>query len=406
MSAQSTTITFARWQVTPSRIKISVDDPIARFEQVQPNTKVEALVIPNGPPYTAKLLTMIAGDVAPDVMGLPDPFGILPLFGQKGVLVDLGPLIARDAATVQPTDFLPQALKVGQWQGKQYGLLISPLSTAVLLYNADALQNAGVSQTPAEMYDAGKWTWNDFTVVARQGTRRPSSGGAQFGFLVSFAIQQAMSFVWEAGGDLLNAAGTKSVIDNSSSIAGLQFLDDLLHKDAVSPTSTELKALPNGFNSGQICLGWSWAHTVGQNLAGVKFNWDIVPLPVGPAGEVVNGNYNNIGMSKTSKGAATAWQFVQFMTSGAEEINEQHQALPARRSVYQQWLQWMEQSPRRKNLKYLQPLVAKSRDLPYSPTWPQIGDAWTKETAFLQQGTQSPSDVARALAAAINAVLQ
>ena len=143
VSAQSTTITFARWQVTPSRIKISVDDPIARFEQVQPNTKVEALVIPNGPPYTAKLLTMIAGDVAPDVMGLPDPFGILPLFGQKGVLVDLGPLIARDAATVQPTDFLPQALKVGQWQGKQYGLLISPLSTAVLLYNADALQNAG-----------------------------------------------------------------------------------------------------------------------------------------------------------------------------------------------------------------------------------------------------------------------
>ena len=402
------TLSFARWQVTPLRIKLSVDDPISRFEHEHPGTKVEALVVPIAT-YTTKLLTMIAGNVAPDVMGLPGPFGILPLFAQKAAIVDLDPLIARDTSTVQPADFLPQALKVGQWQGKQYGLLISPFSTAVLVYNADALQKAGVDQTPAQMYDAGKWTWNDLAAVARQATVRPSSSGpaSQYGFAVSFGIQQAISYVWEAGGDLLNADRSKGVIDGSGGIAGLQYLFDLLHKDRVSPTSADLhtESLADRFNSGQVCLNFSWAHTVGANLAGVKFDWDIVPLPVGSAGEMVNDNYNNIGIAKMSKYQDTAWDFVKSMTSGAEYLAEQHQAIPARKSVYAAWLKWMEALPRPKNLKYLSMLAGKSRDLPYSPSWPQVNDAWNKETSYLEDGTKGPTDVAHALAQAIDAAL-
>ncbi|MCL4508839.1 MAG: sugar ABC transporter substrate-binding protein [Chloroflexi bacterium] len=395
--------------MTPLRIKMSVNDPIARFEQAHPGTKVEADVIPIGT-YTTKLLTMIAGDVAPDVMGLPGPFGILPLFAQKRAIVDLGPLIARDAAAVQPSDFLPQALKVGQWQGKQYGLLISPLSTAVLVYNADALRKAGIDQTPAQMYDAGKWTWDDVAAVSQQATLRPASGGAahQYGFAVSFGIQQAISYVWEAGGALLNKDRTKAVIDGPGGITAFQYQFDLLHKFRVSPTSADLQteALLNRFNTGQICLNFSWAHTVGANLAQAKFDWDIVPLPVGTAGEIVNDNYNNVGISKTSKYPDVAWKFVESMTSGTEYLAEQHQAIPARKSVYQAWLKWMEQSPRPKNLKYLSMLVNKSRDLPYSPTWPQINDAWNKETSYLEDGSKGPGEVARALASALDTVLR
>ena len=408
VKSRTATISFSRWQVTPLRIKMSVYDPIARFEKAHPGTKVEADIIPI-PTYTTKLLTMIAGGVAPDVISLPGPFGILPLFAQKKAIADLSPLIARDAAVVHPSDFLPQALAVGQWQGKQYGLLISPLSTAVLVYNADALRRAGIAQTPAQMYDAGKWTWDDVTTVAQQATLRPSPSGParQFGFAISFGVQQAISYVWEAGGHLLNTERTKALIDGTGAIAGFQYLFDLLHKFRVSPTSADLQSesMTNLMNSGRICLTFSWAHTVGANLAQVKFNWDIVPLPVGKDGEIVNNNYNNVGLSSTSKHREVAWEFIEYMTSGAEYLAEQHQAIPARKSVYQAWLKWMESLPRPKNLKYLLMLAKKSRSLPYSPAWPQINNAWNKETSYLEDGSKRPGEVARALATTINAIL-
>ncbi|MCL5947433.1 MAG: sugar ABC transporter substrate-binding protein [Chloroflexi bacterium] len=409
VKSQPATISFSRRQVTPLRIKMSVYDPIARFEKAHPGTKVAADIIPI-PTYTTKLLTMIAGGVAPDVISLPGPFGILPLFAQKKAIADLSPLIARDAAVVHPSDFLSQALTVGQWQGKQYGLLISPLSTAVLVYNADSLRRAGIDQTPAQMYDAGKWTWDDVATVAQQATLRASSGGParQFGFAVSFAAQQAISYVWEAGGHLLNKERTKALIDGAGAIAGFQYLFDLLHKFRVSPTSADLQSesMANLMNTGQSCLSFSWAHTVGANLAQVKFNWDIVPLPVGKDGEIVNNNYNNVGLSSTSKHREIAWEFIEYMTSGAEYLAEQHQAIPARKSVYQAWLKWMEQSPRPKNLKYLSMLAEKSRSLPYSPAWPQINNAWNKGTSYLEDGSKEPGETARALASAIDAVLR
>ena len=42
------------------------------------------------------------------------------------------------------------------------------------------------------------------------------------------------SFVWQAGGDILNADGTASVLDTAESAAGIQFLQDLIWKDKVA----------------------------------------------------------------------------------------------------------------------------------------------------------------------------
>lgn len=403
--AATTTLTFVHWQVTPQEQQHTVDDPVKQFEQANPKTHVDVVIAPTGPAFIEKVLAMIAGNVTPDVMGLGGPAAGLPTLASKGILADLGPLISRDSKEVQPDDFVPGALSVGQWQGKQYGI-VTTLSAAALVYNADALQKAGITQTPAQLYDAGKWTWDALTAMAQQATVRPSGSAppSQYGFLVPFDIQYGMSFVWEAGGDLLDKTLTKCLLDTPGSIAGLQYLDDLRNKFQVSPTTKEAAAY--AFKSGNLCMAINWAHQVGINYGAAQFSWDIAPLPTGKGGEIVNDNFNNIALARSSKHEETSWAFLQLMVSPAVYLGRQHTIPPPRTSVYQDWLKWMQQSPRPKNLQYLPVLIAHSRSLPYLPVWQQINVAWPKATASLADGSKTPGDVAKALTAQIDGILQ
>jgi ABC-type glycerol-3-phosphate transport system substrate-binding protein len=398
------------WGVTPQELKRTVYSPVRTFEHAHPGIHVSVIISPAGPSYVEKLLTMIAGGVPPDVIGLGGPAAGLPVLASKGALADLGPLIARDAKVVQPQDFYPQALQVGQWQGKQYGLPSSTISTAVLVYNADALKKAGITQTPAQLYDAGTWTWNDFTQVARQATiRKPGvTLPSQYGFLVPFDVQMGSSFIWEAGGHILNTQRTKCLLDTPQSIRGLQFLYDLQHEAQVSPTPSFLstESSLNLFTSGRLCMVLNWAHTTVIQYASLPFSWDISPLPIGPAGEIVNGNFNNIGLTQHAKLRDIGWSFIEYLTSGPVYLEKQRFALPPRRSVYQAWLTWAQGLHHPKNIQYLQLLRRHSRELPYSPVWSHIEVAWPQEVSYLEEGTRTPTTVARSLTTAIDAILQ
>ncbi|MCL4541736.1 MAG: extracellular solute-binding protein, partial [Chloroflexi bacterium] len=70
-------------------MKQLVYGPVARFEHAHPDIHVSVLATPYGSAYIGKLLTMIAGGVPPDVLGLPGPGAILPEFASKGFLTDL-----------------------------------------------------------------------------------------------------------------------------------------------------------------------------------------------------------------------------------------------------------------------------------------------------------------------------
>ena len=78
------TITFMGWEASPLETE-SVLNGIKLFESKNPDIKVEYTPI-NGT-YAEKLLTMIAGDAAPDTffMGM----GEYRNFQEKGVLLDL-----------------------------------------------------------------------------------------------------------------------------------------------------------------------------------------------------------------------------------------------------------------------------------------------------------------------------
>ena len=63
--------------------------------------------------------------------------------------------------------------------------------------------------------------------------------------MIGFAgLPRVPSFVWQAGGDILNADGTATALDKPESAAGIQFLQDLIwkHKVMADPAASDFQA--------------------------------------------------------------------------------------------------------------------------------------------------------------------
>ena len=79
------TLKFMGWEASPLETE-SVKNGITKFEELNPTIKVEYTPVP-GDQYASKLLTMMAGDAAPDVffLGASD----YRSFQERDVLLDL-----------------------------------------------------------------------------------------------------------------------------------------------------------------------------------------------------------------------------------------------------------------------------------------------------------------------------
>ena len=74
-------------------IKI-INNIVEKFEAAYPGIKVKAERAPAGNPYMEKIMTQIAGKMAPDVVFVSSDN--IPVFAKKGLLNDLNPYVKRD----------------------------------------------------------------------------------------------------------------------------------------------------------------------------------------------------------------------------------------------------------------------------------------------------------------------
>lgn len=81
--AKQVTLKFMGWEASPLETK-SVKDGLAKFMEQNPGIKVEYTPVPNDQ-YNSKLLTMMAGNVAPDVFFMES--GSYRNFQKRGVFI-------------------------------------------------------------------------------------------------------------------------------------------------------------------------------------------------------------------------------------------------------------------------------------------------------------------------------
>jgi multiple sugar transport system substrate-binding protein len=105
--------------------------------------------------------------------------------------------------------------------------------------------------------------------------------------------------------------------------------------DGSMPSEQELAQYGwDGFLAGVSAMGVSGHWSVPEYSA-VTFNWDIAPMPLGPAGRATSVNSAGFVIAKDSPNPDAAWAFVRyaFSDAGQSELARIGLAIPVRSSV-------------------------------------------------------------------------
>lgn len=317
-SGEQVTIKVATWDFTSNT---SGAKAIAKFEEQNPNIKVEIIDIPSTD-YNTKLNVMLNGGSDLDAYYIKDAPNTYDLF-KKGQMLDLTDRIQMDGVDMSGYNGTDKPFNI---EGKQYGM---PVRTDyyIVYYNKDLFDAAGVS------YPTNDMTWDQFAQLARD----VSSDGV---YGAHFHTWQTQVMNWGV------QDGVHTTMDYST---GYDFFKPYyemvtsLQDEGVIQEFGALKSAnihySSAFQAGNVAMmpmgTWYMATLNAAIVAGDTdvTNWGIVTLP---HPESVEKGYS-VGASTplvinpASKKQDAAWEFVKF-TSGDEGAMEQAKvgAVPGR----------------------------------------------------------------------------
>ena len=310
---------------------------IREFEREHPAIHVSLLHIPEN--YYQKLHILVAGEMAPDVIFTNSIS--FPIYASQGIFRDLRPYLAsrQQADGLSDATFYPSSLKAFTWKtasGKEIlGALPRDISDVVIFYNRDLFRKAHVPEPQAG------WTWQQFVDTAQALTLDDNNDGDpdQFGF--SFYSTPSLfwlPFVWSAGGSLFSPDLKQVTIAQPAATKGIQFYADLRNTWHVAPKKVE----SGGVTMSQLFMqqklammaNGRWSVPVLREQA--KFQWDVAPFPVGPAGKSRVGiDASGYAISTRSKHPQESFELIRFLLSrkAIEKVTESGLIVPARVDV-------------------------------------------------------------------------
>ncbi len=319
------TISYAIWG-DPAELK-SQQAVVDAFHAANPKITVE-VTVSDWDAYWDKVQTGLAGGAAVDVFAMDGP--LFPDYQSRDVLLDLKPFVDRDGYDL--AQLADQGVAVFTTaDGGQYGLP-RDLNTVVLYYNKAMFDAAGVA------YPDDTWDWAKLVEVGKQLTKDVDGDGTvdQWGFYTETTDMENYwsSLVWQAGGDIMNADKTQTLLGTPEAATGIQFLQDLIWKEKIMADPALFAETGDAFEQGKAAMeaNGSWlvpTHTA----AGIELG--IAPLPKGPAGRFTSVNPTGAVVYKNTKAPDAAWEFVKYLASPpAQEMLMQLKAsLPVSKEV-------------------------------------------------------------------------
>lgn len=198
------------------------------------------------------LAEAVAGDAA-DIVWTSENY-VTPLFA-KGVVQEVDPYLSRDKS-FKPGEYFDSVLTAYKFRNKQAGWPVN-WGAYVMYYNKTLFERHG-RKVPDDT-----WTWDTFLDAAKA-LSRPSTDPAttgQYGFETRWHENVFAPWIWNAGGEIFNAEGTKCLLDKAETIEGLQYLVDLIHRHRVAVPPSEITTHKLGTNAfgitGKIGMVWN-----------------------------------------------------------------------------------------------------------------------------------------------------
>lgn len=292
MSASGSKLVFGSW-IDNEQDRILFQGMIDGFNKLHPDMAFGFEPVAGGTSaFLEKLSTLLAGGTPPDAFNMYYPWVVN--LGDQNVFEPLDPSISADK--VDMTDFYPNALNAFKYQGKQIGMPFYA-GPSVCYLNKTQFDKAGV---PLPTND---WTWDDMVSTAQKLTQ--AGGPGHFGVAaISTGLNFFNAFIWENGGDEFSADLTSSRLTENTAVGAFQNAVDLINKQHVAPTPTEMKGKNTSdmFHTGEIAM------IVNTCRCGVPLyatytdvQLSSVAIPKGTAGQISRDGPNAISVSAASK---------------------------------------------------------------------------------------------------------
>ena len=255
---------------------------------------------------------MTAGD-PPDLTWLPVESS--REYIDAGALLDVAPTLAS-TPDYDVDDLVPELQERWRVGEAQYGV---PFSTGPLImyFNKSLYIEAGVA-SPAELLAAGDWTWESFRETSRQLTEATGLPG----YVVNdfdFQNWTRLLPIMEAhGASPWDEDATRCTADAPEMADALGLFHSMVFEDGSSPVpGRQVDFFGGQAGSSTAFLGSSTL------LDGAGFEWDVLPTPGGPAGDVQSVGQSAIVALSAGQQQDAALAFLAHLTAraNAEKIS-------------------------------------------------------------------------------------
>lgn len=381
-SGKSVNLKFSIWGNDTH--KKMYEDMIAKFHESHPNINVEIMTIPFAD-YQQKLSIMQASKTAPDVAWLAER--MIPQFLTADQLMDISEI--KNDTAYNFADIYPSTLNLLSKDDHVYGI---PFSTppAMIYYNKTLFEEKGLA-TPTELYEQGKWNYDEFLKAAKALTD-PAKGiyGANMVRNGWNNWPDALQSIFNAyGTDFLSADGSKLTLNSKEGEQALTMFSDMIFKDKVHPKPGDQTT----FDTGKIAMQKELFSYMGKAKAVTDFKWDIAPLPAGPAGTGTTMGYAGVVGMKDTKHPKETLEFITYITNPDNMVITSQFFVPSRKAVLESD-DFLKQGPSPESVKMAvidQMPTAKS--LPAHPNWQQIDTKMQSVLDYLYTQSASVQDV-------------
>jgi len=263
-------------------------------------------------PYWQRILTSFAGGDPVDVFRME--FWKSHAYYSRGVILQLDEYFEADG--IDPEKEFLQIREQSVYDGKWYGTPRGATGNHIIYYNRDMFDKAGI-EWPENTPD---WTWDDFLEIAKELTHVTGDPETDvWGFDSSKITNDwngGQEFVWGWGGTLFDEEYTKSLINTSEAIEGLQWLADLRNVHGVAPYPAQLPAeMGDAFLVQKVAMNQTGGFQINVYKEITDFDWGIATVPAGPMRHVAFSKPNATVITQACDQPDAAWTFLKFINS-------------------------------------------------------------------------------------------
>ena len=320
-STREVTIRWSTWGNDTHIFNVkAVPNGLKLFNEKYP--KIKVMAEPQLTGWENKNQTEWIAGTGPDMSGHCCQWG--PVWARQGLLYDMTTGLKKDVPDKVKGDFVEWLLKL--FSSPENGQFALPMYTGVigLYYNKDLFTRAGVA------FPDASWDWNKYREAA---TKLTNAGQGRYGRRLITSYDRTMQRIHSNGGNWVDPKDdTKPAFDGPKALEALRYEQDAGHKERIAIRENLADVFPAGasknyfqaFSDGTFAMmeegSWILANATLPNNIPDGVEWDVAPIPKGPAGRVALATNDGWSIWKGSKATDETWELMKFLMT--DEWNE------------------------------------------------------------------------------------